>query len=186
LQSPWNLALAIERVDPWIQVNSLQHALVNEAQVKVTANLQYQIENTGLKSFRVYVPTNAESVRFQGDQVADYLKVAGSETNGLQLWEIKLHRRVIGSYLLQATYQVVMPEQRTETVLRGVRATDVNLQRGLSPFSRRAGCRCEWTQRRKRSKTPNGKAFRARSNRTCRMPPPTSLTGWSSRPSNYR
>jgi hypothetical protein len=131
LQSPWNLALAIERVDPWIQVNSLQHALVNEAQVKVTANLQYQIENTGLKSFRVYVPTNAESVRFQGDQVADYLKVAGSETNGLQLWEIKLHRRVIGSYLLQATYQVVMPEQRTETVLRGVRATDVNLQRGF-------------------------------------------------------
>ena len=38
------------------QVTSLQHALVNEARVKVTANLQYQIENTGLKAFRVPDP----------------------------------------------------------------------------------------------------------------------------------
>jgi hypothetical protein len=47
LQSPWNLALDIEQVDPWIQVTSLQHATVSEAQVKVTANLQYQIETPG-------------------------------------------------------------------------------------------------------------------------------------------
>jgi hypothetical protein len=64
LQSPWNLALDIEQVDPWIQVTSLQHATVNEAQVKVAANLQYQIENTGLKAFRVFIPTNAEGVYF--------------------------------------------------------------------------------------------------------------------------
>ena len=66
LQTPWNLALDIEQVDPWIQVTSLQHATVNEAQVKVAANLQYQIENTGLKAFRVLVPTNAEGVTFPG------------------------------------------------------------------------------------------------------------------------
>ena len=59
-------------MDPWIQVTSLQHATVNEAQVKVAANLQYQIENTGLKSFRVLLPTNAEGVRFQGDQVGGF------------------------------------------------------------------------------------------------------------------
>ena len=35
LQSPWKLVLDIEQVDPWIQVTSLQHATVNEAQVKV-------------------------------------------------------------------------------------------------------------------------------------------------------
>ena len=73
LQTPWSLALGIEQVDPWIQVTSLQHATVSEALVKVAANLQYQIENTGLKAFRVFVPTNAESVRFQGEQVADFL-----------------------------------------------------------------------------------------------------------------
>jgi len=30
-----------------VQVTSLQRVTVNEAQVKVAANLQYQIENTG-------------------------------------------------------------------------------------------------------------------------------------------
>ena len=131
LQTPWNLALHIEQVDPWVQVTSLQHATVSEALVKISANLQYQIENAGLRAFHVYVPTNAEGLRFQGDQVADFLPVAGTVTNGLQEWEIKLHRRVIGSYLLQVTYQTLMPDKATETVLRGLQATDVNLQRGF-------------------------------------------------------
>ncbi|PYJ01825.1 MAG: hypothetical protein DME25_17415 [Verrucomicrobia bacterium] len=131
LQTPWSLVLAVEQVDPWIQVTSLQHATVAEAQVKVLANLQYQIENAGLKSLRVFLPTNAEGVRFQGDQLADFLKEPGAVTNGLQAWEVKLHRRVIGPYLLQATYQTLMPDQAPQTILRGVQAADVNLQRGF-------------------------------------------------------
>ena len=131
LQTPWNLSLALEQVDPWIQVTGLQQATINEAQVKITANLQYQIENTGLKTFHVLVTTNAESVHFQGDQVADFLPVPDSVTNGLQEWEIKLQRRVIGQYLLQLTYQTFMPDQSSETVLRGVQTADVNLQRGF-------------------------------------------------------
>jgi hypothetical protein len=131
LQTPWNLALKIEQVDPWIQVTSLQHATVTEALVKVAANLQYQIENTGLKTFRVLVPTNAESVRFQGELVADFLPIAGAVTNGMQQWELKLQRRVIGQHLLHVTYQTLMPEQAAEATLRGVQAADVNLQRGF-------------------------------------------------------
>ena len=131
LQTPCTLALDIEQVDPWIQVTSLQHATVNEAQVKVAANLQYQIENTGLKAFRVWLPVNAESVRFKGDQVSDFLALSGAITNGWQEWEIRLHRRVIGQYMLQASYQNVLPEQAKQTVLRGVQAADVNLQRGF-------------------------------------------------------
>ena len=132
LETPWQLALDIEQVDPWIQVTSLQHATVNEAQVKVAANLQYQIENTGLKSFRVFIPTNAEGVVFHGDQLADFLTVDGAVTNGLQAWEIKLHRRVIGQYLLQVNYQTHVTDQSGETILRGVQAMDVNLQRGFA------------------------------------------------------
>lgn len=131
LQSPWKLALELEQVDPWIQVTGLQHATVTEAQVKVTANLQYQIENTGLKAFRVFIPANADGVSFKGDQVADFLQVAGVATNGLQQWEVKLHRRVIGQYLLQVSYQTAIADQSPETVLRGVQAADVNLQRGF-------------------------------------------------------
>jgi len=131
LQSPWKLALDIEQIDPWIQVTSLEHATVSEAQVKVAANLQYQIENTGLKALRVWLPTNAESVRFTGELVSDFLRVPGSVTNRLQLWEVKLPRRVIGQYLLQVNYQTLIPDAATETLLHGVQAADVNLQRGF-------------------------------------------------------
>ena len=131
LQSPWNLALDIEQVDAWVQVTSLQNATVNEAQVKIAANLQYQIENAGLKAFHVFIPTNATGVNFQGEQVAGFQQIDGAVTNGLQEWEIKLQRRVIGQYLLQLTYQTLMPDQSPEIILRGVQAADVNLQRGF-------------------------------------------------------
>jgi hypothetical protein len=131
LQTPWSLSLVVERVDPWIQVTSLQRATLTEAQLKIDANLQYQIENTGSKMFRVLIPTNAENVRFQGEQVADYRPIADAQTNGLQTWEIKLHRRMLGQYLLQVNYQTTLTQSATDVVLRGVQASEVNLQRGF-------------------------------------------------------
>jgi len=130
LQVPATLALDIEQVDPWIQVTSLQHAAISEAQVKVTANLQYQIENTGLKSLRVLIPTNAEAVRFEGDELGTFQQTPGDAVNGLRSWEVKLRRRVIGQYLLQVAYQTPLPSQAAETTLRSVEAADVNVQRG--------------------------------------------------------
>jgi hypothetical protein len=131
LQTPWKLALDVEQVDAWVQVTSLQHSLVGEAQVKVTANLQYQIENTGLKSLRVSLPASAESVKFAGDQVTDFVAVKGEENAPLRVWEVKLGRRVIGNYMLQATYQTAVAAQAAETSIAGVQALDVNLQRGF-------------------------------------------------------
>jgi hypothetical protein len=131
LQVPSTLTLDIDQVDPWIEVTSLQHAAVREAQLKITANLLYQIKNAGLKGFRVFLPTNTESVRFQGQQVSDFLKMPGAITNGLQEWEVKLDRRVIGQYLLQVTYQTPIRAQAAEATLDGVQAAEVNLQRGF-------------------------------------------------------
>ena len=172
-------------MDPWIQVTSLQHATVNEALVKVAANLQYQIENTGLKAFHVFVPTNAESVRFQGEQVADFLPVAGAVTNGLQEWEVKLHRRVIGPYLLQATYQTPMPEHAAETVLRGLQAADVNLQRGFVTVQAGGRLQVRVDAAARRAAAHRMAEHPARcSSRTCPPPRPTSPIAWSSRPSS--
>lgn len=131
LQTPWKLSLDVEQVDAWVQVNSLQHATVGEAQVKTVANLQYQIENTGLKSFRVALPVEVENVKFAGDQVADFLAVPNGAAGGSQIWEVKLHRRVIGQYLLQVTYQTPVPANVVDISIRGVQAADANLQRGF-------------------------------------------------------
>ena len=140
-QVPASLALDIEQVDPWIEVTSLQHAAVREGQLKITANLLYQIKNAGLKGFLVYIPTNADQVlfqgaqvqgaQFQGAQVFDSLKVTNAISNSLQQWEVKLDRRVIGQYLLQVTYQTPIPAQAAEVTLAGVEAAEANQQRGF-------------------------------------------------------
>ena len=131
LQSSWSLALDLEQVDAWVQVTGLQHATVGEAQLKVAANLQYQIENAGLKAFRLRLPTNAESLRIHGEQVADFLPTVGASQNGMQTWEVKLHRRVVGKYLLQISYQIPFTGAVSRTSVAGIQAMDVNLQRGF-------------------------------------------------------
>ena len=131
LQSEWKLALDLERVDAWVQVTSLQHVTLNEAQLKVAARLQYEIENTGVKAFRLRLPAQAQSVRFRGDQVSDFLPRQGQTNSIQQEWEVKLHRRVIGQYLLQVNYSLPLAEGAAETAITGVEAQEVNLQRGF-------------------------------------------------------
>jgi hypothetical protein len=133
LQDPWRVAMEVEQVDSWIQVTSLQDVLVGEGQLKITANLQYEIENTGVKALLVRLPVAADGVRFNGDQVADYLPLETAENAGAsnQVWEVKLHRRMLGSYLLQVSFQVPSPSQVDQVLVDGVQAADANLQRGF-------------------------------------------------------
>jgi hypothetical protein len=49
----------------------------------------------------------------------------------LREWEIKLHRRVIGPYLLQVNYQTMLPDKAAQAILRGVQTGEVNSQRGF-------------------------------------------------------
>ncbi|MES2569054.1 MAG: hypothetical protein V4710_03250, partial [Verrucomicrobiota bacterium] len=63
-------------------------------------------------------------------QVADFLVLPNSANAGMRMWEVKLHRRVIGQYLLQVTYQTPMAAQAPEVVLHGVQVADVNQQGG--------------------------------------------------------
>src|SRR6185295_8058322 len=102
-----------------------------EAQVKVSANLQYEIENTGVKTLVVRLPATAENVRFRGEQLADFLARPAQAGATTRDWEVKLERRMLGKYLLQATYTLPLSDQAAQVVIDGVQAQDVNLQRGF-------------------------------------------------------
>ncbi len=52
LQPDWRVSLDLERVDAWTQVTSVQQVSIDEARVQVQGNLQYEIENAGLKTLR--------------------------------------------------------------------------------------------------------------------------------------
>lgn len=131
LQHPWRLVTSIEQVEPWVQCNVFEHAHISEAQMRVTANLQYSIENAGVRQVRVKLPANALNVRFTGEQVADYAPLGQGSTNAYQLWEIKLHRRVIGAWLLVTDFHVNMAQGTSQANIRGIVADGVNSQRGF-------------------------------------------------------
>lgn len=130
-QEGWVLVLDLEQVDAWVQVTSLQHVEFGEAQAKVSANLQYEIENTGVKTLLVRLPAAAEGVRFCGEQVGDYLMRPGATNAATRDWEVKLERRVLGRQLLQVGYHLPIAEQATVAEVDGVQALGVNLQRGF-------------------------------------------------------
>ncbi|HIM67541.1 MAG TPA: hypothetical protein EYM45_03145, partial [Verrucomicrobia bacterium] len=50
LQGDWTLSFDVERVDPWIQAVFLQDASIRQGMVKYRGVLEYQIENTSLKT----------------------------------------------------------------------------------------------------------------------------------------
>ncbi len=131
LQRDWTLTLDLERVDAWVQVTSLQHVTATDAQFKVVANLDYAIENNGVRALRVRLPTAAESVRFKGEHVADFLPAEAAAGSALRDWEIKLHRRVIGRYALQVSYHLPIADQATDAVVNSVVALEVSTQRGF-------------------------------------------------------
>ncbi len=140
LHPRWQFTFDIETVEPWIQVASLQDVTVREGQVLVTAHLDYQIENAGVKSFLVQLPARAENVRFEGDLISDSVR-AESGTNRLADWEVKLQRRVIGNYPLRLTYQLTVTNQPADLKISGIKAKNSNLQRGY--LAVRAGGRLQ-------------------------------------------
>ncbi len=131
LQADWSLTLDLERVDAWTQVSSLQHLVIDEAQVRVAGNLLYEIENAGVKSLSVRLPGTAEGVRFRGEQVADFLLRSIQTNAAYRDWEIRLARRTSGKLLLQVTFTQPLAEKAPIFLVQGIEAQEVNLQRGF-------------------------------------------------------
>jgi hypothetical protein len=128
LHDRWALRFSVEQMAPWVQVSVLQDVTVREGQIKVVANFEYQIENSGLKRFVVSLPEPAQGVRFEGADLVGSVRLdTAGGTN--RLWEVRLGRRVIGPYSLQVFYGLVLGEDVVSTRLWGARAEGVNLHR---------------------------------------------------------
>ena len=127
LQANWRLGFDVETVEPWIELALLQDVTVQEGQAKVAVQLQYQIENAGVKSLQVLLPAAAENPRFTADFLNDAARLDTNQ-NGAARWEIKLQRRVIGPYTVKLTYQ--LPMTATRLAIAGIEGQGVNLQRG--------------------------------------------------------
>ena len=132
LETPWKLALDIEQVDPWIQVTSLQHAAGQRGAGE--GHREFAVSN------REHRPEGVP--RFHPDQ-RGRRDVPGRSSGGFSRGGRRGDERFagLGSETAPARHRPIFvagelsdPGRRArpgETVLRGVLAADVNLQRGF-------------------------------------------------------
>jgi len=129
LQSRWALKFGIEKVEPWIQAVVLQDVHVREGLHEVQANIDFEIENAGVKTLGFRLPKEAVGVRFRGAAVADAYRVQDGDGGD---WEVKLARRFIGKLQVQLSYQTIIDvEDDAESGIEGIVMGNINLQRGF-------------------------------------------------------
>ncbi|HIG31287.1 MAG TPA: hypothetical protein EYQ50_27170 [Verrucomicrobiales bacterium] len=131
LQKDWSLELDILKVDPWVEVDLLQKVAVKGGMIQVSVDLQYSVENAGIRNLRMVLPENAESIRFFGDYVGDSLRAEDANAESGE-WEIRLNRRIFGPYRLQIVYRIPVAEQDQNGMrsIQGIRLNNINLQKG--------------------------------------------------------
>ncbi|MFD0893405.1 hypothetical protein KBB96_18420 [Luteolibacter ambystomatis] len=105
LQSDWKLAMAVERLDPWVTAQVLHEVTLREGQMLHHLSLRYKIENAAVKSLRVTIPgldaAAVGTVRATGPGVGDLVPVAGTPGT----WEIRFQRGVAGDAAIELEYQ---------------------------------------------------------------------------------
>lgn len=148
LQPDWQLALAVERLDPWLTTSILQEATVRDGQTRGRIGLRLRVENAAIKQVRVHLPAldadDARSVRASGGAVADITPVAGEDG----IWLLRFQRGVLGEVPVEIQYQqkndpaaagLSLPMARVEdsrqsTAFLALRATGrIELEAGVLP-----------------------------------------------------
>jgi len=186
LQTPWNLALNLEQVEPWIQVTSLQHATINDAQIKVAANLQYQIENMGLKLFACSCQRMPKACVFMARTWLTFCRWPAAKRTACANGRSSCTGALLGLTFSSSAIKRSCPSNRRRPFFAGCKAPRSIRSGGLSRFVRVADCRSPRTMFPKRCNPRNGKASRARFSRTCRLRRRISRIDWSNPAFNCR
>jgi hypothetical protein len=123
LREDWELGIKLETIQSWLQAETLQIAKISEGTLDFTAILNYSIENAGAKKFTVKLPQGASQAEFAGNDIAN---VRNSQDN---VWEIELHRKVMGRYSLNVKFRLPC-ELKEELLIKPVTAVGAELQKG--------------------------------------------------------
>ncbi len=100
LQPDWKLKLGFNVTAPWIQSETLYTVKLADGAATCSAVINYTIENSGVKRFRVRLPAGAETPEFSGKGVAE----ANLDKNGD--WNVELFNKVMKKYRLDVRFRL--------------------------------------------------------------------------------
>ncbi|MDD3127522.1 MAG: hypothetical protein PHT27_07900, partial [Candidatus Izemoplasmatales bacterium] len=120
----WSLKVLFDITAPWVQLDNLQKIKIADDALECEGYFHYQIENAGLKHFRVKLPPGAEAPEFSGRDIAGTLKL---ENN---IWEIELHRKTGKDYRLKFRYRLQNAAGKEMLTISPAKALDTEMQTG--------------------------------------------------------
>ncbi len=114
LHQDWSLDLNVENLEPWIAGQVLQDVTLREGQTRTAIYAKLKVEQASVRSLRIGLPADAESVRAVGDAVSDLVKLPGDDATA---WELRFRRRIFGDTAVRIEFDRRRPEtQISETV----------------------------------------------------------------------
>ena len=118
------LDFAVERVDPWIELERVESVAVRSGAVEVRARFNFTVENAGIREQVFLLPDDAIGVQFSGEPLADARETESGK------WLLKLKRKMVGAFSLNLAYQMPTPDQPDRINLQGVEVEGANQQSG--------------------------------------------------------
>ncbi len=126
LHPDWRLVLQSDVTQPVVRSDTLQHVEISEGKTRLQAVLRYQIEQAGVKTFRLYAPQPDVPLAITGRGITRVEEI-DPDTG---LWEVELDSRVDRQYRLDVTCQTTFDHSDTRVSLPWIRVADVDTHRG--------------------------------------------------------
>jgi len=126
LRPNWSIVLRTEVMDPLVKPDVLQWVDLAEGMLQCRAYIRYEIENAGVKSFRLQSPMPGITLSVTGRHISRVHEM--DKTNGV--WQVDLHNKVENQYAMTVTYQVPYDPAEQRVVLKPLRMVDTEGQRG--------------------------------------------------------
>lgn len=119
----WSANLNLTRLEPWVQVDTLQTYRYGEGRVEVKGLVSMQVENAGVKQLHLRVPDSPATLVVKHARVANVRKQSESE------WVVTFDRRVIGRVDLELSYDLPNPEGATSANIGVVMVREASRER---------------------------------------------------------
>ena len=126
LRPTWAIALRTEVMEPLVKPEVLQWVDLTEGMLKCQAFINYQIENAGVKTFRLQSPLPHVALAVTGRNIARVHEI--DEEKGL--WQVELHGKVENSFAMTVGFQVPFNHEERRVNVLPLRTVGTEGQRG--------------------------------------------------------
>lgn len=120
------LIFKVDVVPPWIEVQQHQSVTIRSGIIENAVRALFTVENAGVRELLVQLPADSLGVRFTGDALDRFEPVEGQPGQ----WRLRLDRKRIDQFLIEADYQRPTPQQPDRETITGFQVLGVNQTTG--------------------------------------------------------